>query len=42
MADRVNLMPSTRMIVWGLVFGLVAVALYNNVATLGRWFGPRS
>jgi len=38
----VNLLPSTRMIVWGLVFGLLAVALASNVAFIGRLVGPRS
>lgn len=37
-----KLLPSTRMIIWGVVFGLVAIAIASNVAAVGRLVGPRS
>lgn len=30
------LMPSPRMILWGVVFGLAAIFLANNVAFVGN------
>lgn len=38
----VNLLPSTRMVIWGLVFGLLAIAVANNFAAIGRLVGPRT
>lgn len=33
--------PSAKNAIWMLVFGLVAVALYNNVGFLNKVAGPR-
>lgn len=42
MAASHSLMPSTRLVIWGVVFGLVAVFLAQNVAFVGNLTRARS
>lgn len=37
-----KILPSTRTLVWGLILGLAAVALVNNVRFLADLTKPRS